>query len=70
MGGHFLTVNFQEDGSGAGGYAKEMSDEYVSHLLSWKHVPLPLPAHALDLPSALPPHVKTEFKPADYLCLF
>lgn len=25
MGGQFLTVNYQEDGSGAGGYAKEMS---------------------------------------------
>lgn len=28
MGGHFLEVNFQEDGSGAGGYAKEMSKEW------------------------------------------
>ena len=28
MGGHFLQVNFQEDGSGAGGYAKEMSPEW------------------------------------------
>lgn len=28
MGGQFLKVNFEEDGSGAGGYAKEMSAEY------------------------------------------
>jgi H+-translocating NAD(P) transhydrogenase len=28
MGGQFLKVNFEEDGSGAGGYAKEMSKEY------------------------------------------
>eukprot|EP00613_Pedinella_sp_CCMP2098_P082557 CAMPEP_0171994752 /NCGR_PEP_ID=MMETSP0993-20121228/279118_1 /TAXON_ID=483369 /ORGANISM="non described non described, Strain CCMP2098" /LENGTH=1213 /DNA_ID=CAMNT_0012647839 /DNA_START=57 /DNA_END=3699 /DNA_ORIENTATION=+ len=28
MGGKFLKVDFEEDGSGAGGYAKEMSDEY------------------------------------------
>jgi NAD(P) transhydrogenase len=28
MGGHFLEVNFEEDGSGAGGYAKEMSPEW------------------------------------------
>ena len=28
MGGHFLEVDFQEDGSGAGGYAKEMSKEW------------------------------------------
>jgi NAD(P) transhydrogenase len=28
MGGTFLKVDFEEDGSGAGGYAKEMSDEY------------------------------------------
>lgn len=28
MGGQFLEVNFQEDGSGAGGYAKEMSPEW------------------------------------------
>mmetsp|Transcript_25934 Transcript_25934/g.43238 ORF Transcript_25934/g.43238 Transcript_25934/m.43238 type:complete len:1054 (+) Transcript_25934:196-3357(+) len=28
MGGHFLEVNFQEDGSAAGGYAKEMSKEW------------------------------------------
>lgn len=29
MGGKFLKVNFEEDGSGAGGYAKEMSNECV-----------------------------------------
>jgi len=28
MGGTFLEVNFEEDGSGAGGYAKEMSKEW------------------------------------------
>ena len=28
MGGKFLKVPYEEDGSGAGGYAKEMSDEY------------------------------------------
>lgn len=28
MGGQFLEVNFEEDGSGAGGYAKEMSKEW------------------------------------------
>jgi NAD(P) transhydrogenase len=28
MGGQFLEVNFKEDGSGAGGYAKEMSPEW------------------------------------------
>eukprot|EP00956_Cyclotella_meneghiniana_P029070 scaffold69349_cov70-Cyclotella_meneghiniana.AAC.2 len=28
MGGHFLEVDFEEDGSGAGGYAKEMSKEW------------------------------------------
>jgi len=28
MGGQFLKVNFEEDGSGAGGYAKEMSPEW------------------------------------------
>jgi len=28
MGGKFLKVDFEEDGSGAGGYAKEMSAEY------------------------------------------
>jgi len=28
MGATFLEVDFQEDGSGSGGYAKEMSDEY------------------------------------------
>jgi len=28
MGGTFLKVDFEEDGSGAGGYAKEMSDAY------------------------------------------
>jgi NAD(P) transhydrogenase len=28
MGATFLTVDVQEDGSGSGGYAKEMSDEY------------------------------------------
>ena len=28
MGGHFLEVPYQEDGSGAGGYAKEMSKEW------------------------------------------
>jgi H+-translocating NAD(P) transhydrogenase len=28
MGGQFLTVNFNEDGSGSGGYAKEMSPEW------------------------------------------
>mmetsp|Transcript_14684 Transcript_14684/g.31334 ORF Transcript_14684/g.31334 Transcript_14684/m.31334 type:complete len:1073 (-) Transcript_14684:374-3592(-) len=28
MGGQFLEVNFEEDGSGAGGYAKEMSPEW------------------------------------------
>lgn len=29
MGGQFLTVNIEEDGSGAGGYAKEMSPEFI-----------------------------------------
>ena len=29
MGGQFLEVDFQEDGSGAGGYAKEMSKEFT-----------------------------------------
>ncbi len=29
MGAEFLTVNVQEDGSGAGGYAKEMSKEFI-----------------------------------------
>jgi NAD(P) transhydrogenase len=28
MGGHFLEVPYQEDGSGSGGYAKEMSKEW------------------------------------------
>jgi H+-translocating NAD(P) transhydrogenase len=28
MGGHFLDVPYQEDGSGAGGYAKEMTPEW------------------------------------------
>jgi H+-translocating NAD(P) transhydrogenase len=28
MGGHFLEVDYQEDGSGSGGYAKEMSKEW------------------------------------------
>lgn len=28
MGGQFLEVDYQEDGSGAGGYAKEMSKEW------------------------------------------
>lgn len=28
LGAKFLKVNYEEDGSGAGGYAKEMSDEY------------------------------------------
>jgi len=28
MGGHFLEVDFKEDGSGAGGYAKAMSEEW------------------------------------------
>ena len=28
MGGSFLMVDYEEDGSGAGGYAKEMSDGY------------------------------------------
>jgi H+-translocating NAD(P) transhydrogenase len=28
MGGQFLSVNFKEDGSGSGGYAKEMSPEW------------------------------------------
>lgn len=28
MGGHFLEVDYKEDGSGAGGYAKEMSKEW------------------------------------------
>lgn len=28
MGAHFLTVDFEEDGSGTGGYAKEMSKEW------------------------------------------
>lgn len=28
MGGHFLEVDYQEDGSGAGGYAKQMSKEW------------------------------------------
>lgn len=28
MGGHFLEVDFKEDGSGTGGYAKEMSKEW------------------------------------------
>ena len=28
MGGQFLEVDFKEDGSGAGGYAKEMSKEW------------------------------------------
>jgi NAD(P) transhydrogenase len=28
MGGHFLEVNYHEDGSGSGGYAKEMSKEW------------------------------------------
>jgi NAD(P) transhydrogenase len=31
MGGTFLKVDYEEDGSGAGGYAKEMSDEYKKH---------------------------------------
>jgi NAD(P) transhydrogenase len=31
MGGTFLKVDYEEDGSGAGGYAKEMSDEYKRH---------------------------------------
>lgn len=30
MGATFLEVDFHEDGSGSGGYAKEMSDEYKS----------------------------------------
>lgn len=29
LGGQFLTVNIEEDGSGAGGYAKEMSPEFI-----------------------------------------
>lgn len=29
MGGEFLTVELEEDGSGAGGYAKEMSQEFI-----------------------------------------
>tara|TARA_B110001452_G_scaffold181052_1_gene151990 strand:- start:164 stop:286 length:123 start_codon:yes stop_codon:yes gene_type:complete len=28
LGGKFLRVPYEEDGSGAGGYAKEMSDGY------------------------------------------
>ena len=31
MGGTFLKVDYEEDGRGAGGYAKEMSDEYKKH---------------------------------------
>jgi NAD(P) transhydrogenase subunit alpha len=30
MGAEFLTVNLQEDGSGGGGYAKEMSKEFIA----------------------------------------
>jgi H+-translocating NAD(P) transhydrogenase subunit alpha len=30
MGAEFLELNFQEDGSGAGGYAKEMSPEFIA----------------------------------------
>jgi NAD(P) transhydrogenase subunit alpha len=30
MGAEFLTVSLQEDGSGAGGYAKEMSKEFIA----------------------------------------
>jgi proton-translocating NAD(P)+ transhydrogenase subunit alpha len=30
MGAEFLTVNLQEDGSGVGGYAKEMSKEFIA----------------------------------------
>ena len=29
MGGEYLTVDIEEDGSGAGGYAKEMSQEFI-----------------------------------------
>jgi len=29
-GGQFLTVEIEEDGSGAGGYAKEMSPEFIA----------------------------------------
>lgn len=28
LGGKFLAVDYQEDGSGQGGYAKEMSEQY------------------------------------------
>ena len=30
MGAKFLRVDFEEDGSGAGGYAKEMSEEWFA----------------------------------------
>merc|ERR1711871_671022 len=33
LGAEFLTVDIQEDGSGAGGYAKKMSDEYTKKQL-------------------------------------
>ena len=29
LGGHFLKLDFDEDGSGSGGYAKTMSDEFI-----------------------------------------
>mgnify|MGYP000217415743 CR=1 FL=1 len=29
LGGHFLKLDFEEDGSGSGGYAKTMSDEFI-----------------------------------------
>jgi NAD(P) transhydrogenase subunit alpha len=29
MGGHFLELSFKEDGTGSGGYAKTMSDEFI-----------------------------------------
>ena len=34
LGGKFLKVPYEEDGSGSGGYAKEMSDEYVARAFS------------------------------------
>merc|ERR1711871_951650 len=33
LGAEFLTIDIQEDGSGAGGYAKKMSDEYTKKQL-------------------------------------
>ena len=54
MGAEFLEVDIQEDGSTVGGYAKEMSKEFIEAEMKLFHDQCKAGAHIFPSPPTLP----------------